>query len=154
MESEVVDAVGAMFLGEFQHTLDPKGRVILPSAFREGLKEGLVMTVGLDNCLTVHAVGDWQRVVAGLRNLRSTDRRERSFARMITSSAHPDTPDRQGRITIPARLRDYASLTKDVTVVGADSRIELWDSTAWDAYRDTAMDDFANTDEAFNLGIF
>ena len=143
-----------MFLGEFQHTLDPKGRVILPSAFRELLAEGLVMTVGLDNCLTVHSLDDWQRVVTGLRNLRSTDRRERAFARMITSSAHPETPDRQGRITIPARLRDYARLTKDVTVVGADSRVELWESSAWAAYRDQAMDDFANTDEAFNLGIF
>ena len=153
-EVRVVDGANDMFLGEFQHTLDPKGRVILPSAFREQLSEGLVMTVGLDNCLTVHSVPDWQRVVEGLRNLRSTDRRERSFARMITSSAHPETPDRQGRITIPARLRDYAGLTKDVTVVGADSRVELWNSTAWDAYRDQAMNDFANTDEAFNLGIF
>jgi MraZ protein len=143
-----------MFLGEFQHTLDPKGRVILPSSFRELLQEGLVMTVGLDNCLTVHPVADWQRVVAGLRDLRSTDRRERAFARMITSSAHPETPDRQGRITIPARLRDYARLTKDVTVVGADSRVELWDAEAWAGYRDQAMQDFANTDEAFNLGIF
>ena len=143
-----------MFLGEFQHTLDPKGRVILPSAFRELLSEGLVMTVGLDNCLTVHSLPDWQRVVEGLRNLRSTDRRERSFARMITSSAHPEAPDRQGRITIPGRLRAYAGLTKDVTVVGADSRVELWDSVAWDAYRNQAMNDFANTDEAFNLGIF
>src|SRR3712207_5749385 len=102
MESTEVAHDSAMFLGEFQHTLDPKGRVILPSAFREQLKEGLVMTVGLDNCLTVHAVNDWHRVVAGLRSLRSTDRRERSFARMITASAHPETPDRQGRITIPA----------------------------------------------------
>ena len=154
MESPEDAVEGAMFLGEFQHTLDPKGRVILPSAFREQLRDGLVMTVGLDNCLTVHAVADWHRVVAGLRNLRSTDRRERSFARMITSSAHPDTPDRQGRITIPARLREYANLTKDVTVVGADARVELWDSSAWDTYRGQAMDDFANTDEAFNLGIF
>ena len=143
-----------MFLGEFQHTLDPKGRVILPAAFREPLTEGLVMTVGLDNCLTVHPVADWQRVVAGLRKLRSTDRRERSFARMMTASAHPDTPDRQGRITIPARLRDYASLGKDITVVGADSRVELWDTTAWDAYRDQAIQDFANTDEAFDLGTY
>ena len=143
-----------MFLGEFQHTLDPKGRVILPSAFRELLTEGLVMTVGLDNCLTVHPVADWQRVVGGLRDLRSTDRRERAFARMMTSSAHPETPDRQGRITIPARLREYAGLSKDVTVVGADSRVELWDTAAWTRYRDQAMTDFANTDEAFNLGIF
>ncbi|MGH3665677.1 MAG: division/cell wall cluster transcriptional repressor MraZ [Egibacteraceae bacterium] len=143
-----------MFLGEFQHTLDPKGRVILPATFRAALKEGLVMTVGLDHCLTIHPAADWHRVVDGLRNLRATDRRERMFARMITSSAHPETPDRQGRITIPVRLRDYASLGRDVTAVGADSRVELWDSGAWETYRDQAMRDFANTEQPFNLGIF
>ena len=141
-----------MFLGEFQHTLDPKGRVILPSAFREALREGLVMTVGLDNCLTEYWVDDWQGVVEGLRTLKPTDKQQRSFARMITSSAHPDVPDKQRRINIPARLRDYAGLGKDVTVVGADSRVELWDTARWESYRDQAMRDYANTCEAFNLG--
>ena len=150
----MTDVVAAMFLGEYQHTLDPKGRVILPSAFRDLLKEGLVMTVGLDNCVNVHPVADWQPFVQGLRNLRTTDARERSFARMILSSAHPETPDRQGRVTIPQRLRDYAGLSKDVTVVGNDSRVEIWDTVAWQAYRDAAMQDFANTDQAFNLGMF
>lgn len=154
MGTTVGDGADAMFLGEFQHTLDPKGRVILPSAFRELLSEGLVMTVGLDNCLMVHPAADWQRVVEGLRNLRTTDRRERMFARMITSSAHPETLDRQGRITIPARLREYAGLGKDVTVVGADARVELWDAAAWERYRDQAMQDFANTEESFDVGIF
>ena len=143
---------GAQFLGEFRHTLDPKGRLILPASFRETLSEGLVMTVGLDNCLTVHPVDDWSRVVTNLRNLRSTDRRERMFSRMITSSAHPEVPDKQGRVTIPPRLRDYARLSKDVTVVGADARLEIWDSPTWDAYRDAAMRDFASTDTPFNLG--
>ena len=143
-----------MFLGEYQHTLDPKGRVILPAVFREQLQEGLVMTVGLDHCLTVHPVADWERVVEGLRTLRTTDRRERMFARMITSSAHAETLDRQGRVTIPSRLRGYASLDKDVAVIGADSRVELWDAAAWDAYRDQGMADFANTEQAFDMGIF
>jgi MraZ protein len=141
-----------MFLGEFQHTLDPKGRVILPSAFREQLKGGLVMTVGLDNCLTIHPTDDWRRVLESLRNLRTTDRRERMFARVMTSSAHAEDIDKQGRVTIPARLREYASLTKDVTVVGADMRIELWDTSRWEAYRDGAMADFANTEQPFDLG--
>lgn len=145
---------GAQFLGEYRHTLDPKGRLILPASFRETLSEGLVMTVGLDNCLTVHPVADWQHVVEGLRSLRSTDRRERMFSRMLTSSAHPEVPDRQGRVTIPPRLRDYARLSKDVTVVGADERLEIWDTTTWDAYRDAAMHDFASTDQPFNLGKF
>lgn len=141
-----------MFLGEYQHTLDPKGRLILPSAFREPLEKGLVMTVGLDNCLTVHPLEDWERVLESLRALRTTDRRERMFARMMTSSAHAETPDRQGRITIPARLRDYGELTKDVTVVGADARVELWNSQRWEEYRRSAMEDFANTDQPFDLG--
>jgi MraZ protein len=142
-----------MFLGEYQHTLDPKGRVILPAAFRERLSEGLVMTVGLDNCLAVHPTADWEHVVAGLRSLRTTDRRERMFARVMLSAAQPETPDRQGRITIPARLREYAQLSKDVTVVGADARLELWDTARWEAYRDEAMADFANTEESFGLGV-
>lgn len=141
-----------MFLGEYQHTLDPKGRVILPSAFRDRLKAGLVMTVGLDNCLTIHPLDDWQRVLENLRNLRTTDRRERMFARVMTSSAHSEELDKQGRVTIPARLREYAALTKDVTVVGADMRVELWDSVRWEAYRDSAMADFANTEQPFDLG--
>ena len=143
-----------LFLGEYRHTLDPKGRVILPKAFREALSEGLVMTVGMDHCLAIHPAGEWRRVVEGLRSLRSTDRRERMFARMITSSAHADHLDRQGRVTIPSRLRDYAGLDKDVTTVGADARVELWDTAAWEEYRDQAMRDFATTEQPFNLGIF
>ena len=144
----------ARFLGEYRHTLDPKGRLILPAAFRESLQEGLVMTVGVDNCLTVHPVDDWERVLGGLRALRTTDRRERAFVRVIISSAHAETPDRQGRVTIPPRLRQYAGLSKDVTVVGGDSRAEIWDSERWESYRDEAMQTFANTDQPFNLGMF
>jgi MraZ protein len=143
-----------MFLGEYQHTLDPKGRVILPSAFRAQLKDGLVMTVGLDHCLTVHPTDEWERVVEGLRALRTTDRRERMFARVMTASAHAEELDRQGRITIPARLREYAGLTDRVAVVGADNRVELWDAERWDSYREEAMADFADTDQPFGHGIF
>ncbi|MDP8969598.1 MAG: division/cell wall cluster transcriptional repressor MraZ [Actinomycetota bacterium] len=143
-----------MFLGEYQHALDPKGRLILPSAYRDDLQEGLVMTVGLDHCLAVYPLPAWERVKEGLRSLRATDRRERMFTRMVTSSAHHETLDRQGRITIPARLRDYASLTKDVAVVGADEHLELWDASRWDAYRGEGMAEFATTEQAFDLGIF
>ncbi|MFO8075490.1 MAG: division/cell wall cluster transcriptional repressor MraZ [Actinomycetota bacterium] len=143
-----------MFLGEYQHTLDSKGRLILPSAFREQLEGGLVMTVGVDHCLTVHPQQEWDRVLAGLRSLRSTDRRERMFVRMMTSSAHPEQPDKQGRITIPQRLRGYASLDRDITVVGADERVELWDSARWERYREDAMREFAETDAPFDLGGF
>ncbi|CAN5342851.1 division/cell wall cluster transcriptional repressor MraZ [soil metagenome] len=141
-----------MFLGEYRHTLDSKGRLILPAAFRDELRDGLVVTVGLDHCLAVHPAADWRRVVEGLRSLRTTDRRERMFARVLTSSAHPEELDRQGRVTIPQRLRSYAALARDVAVIGADSRLELWDTTAWEAYRERAMTDFANTERPFDLG--
>jgi len=143
-----------MFLGEFQHTLDPKGRVILPSTFRDSLKEGLVMTVGLDHCVAVYPESEWESVVAGLRNLRATEGRERAFARMILAYAHQEIPDRQGRVTVPARLRNYAGLDRETTVVGNDARVELWNTEGWQAYRDRAIEDFATTDQAFNLGIF
>ncbi len=145
---------GGIFLGEYQHSLDPKGRVIFPAAYREQLGEGLVMTVGVDNCITVHPIPEWERVIDGLRRLRSTDRRERMFTRMMTSMAHADQLDRQGRVTIPARLREYAHLDRDVTVVGADTKIELWDTAQWERYRDQAMADFAQTDHPFDLGGF
>ncbi len=143
-----------MFLGEYQHTLDPKGRVILPSAFREDLSEGLVITVGMDHCLAVHPTADWARVIEGLRGLQATDRRQRAFARTMLSSAHPEALDKQGRVTIPSRLRAYAGLDRDVVVVGADSRLELWDAARWDAYRAEAMADFADTESSFGPGIF
>ena len=146
------DVLGAMFLGEYQHTLDPKGRVILPSAFRESLKEGLVMTVGIDHCVEVHPAANWKPFVERLRDLRTTSAKERAFVRMILSSAQAETPDRQGRVNIPARLRTYASLGKDVTVVGQDTRVEIWDSAAWARYQSAAMEDFANTEQPFNLG--
>ncbi len=142
------------FLGEFQHTLDPKGRVILPSRFRDELAKGLVMTVGQDHCLTIYPVDVWRELAVRLRSLRSTDRRERAYARAMRSYAHPDEPDRQGRITIPARLREYAELTKDIAVVGQDTAVEVWDSARWERYRDAAVDTFAETDQPFDLGGF
>lgn len=142
----------ARFMGERQHTLDAKGRVILPSVHREQLREGLVIAAWLDHCLTVLPNEGWERVLASLRTLRSTDRAQRQFARMMMSSAHPDTLDRQGRVTIPPRLRDYARLGKDVTVVGADDHLELWDSARWEEYRDQGMAEFANTEHSFDLG--
>ncbi|QBI18140.1 transcriptional regulator MraZ [Egibacter rhizosphaerae] len=141
-----------MFLGEYQHTLDSKGRLILPSAFRERLQEGVVLTIETDRCLSLYPQSDWERMLEGLRELRTTSERERKYARMLLSSAHPDALDRQGRVTLPARLREYADFTRDVTVVGADTRIELWDRERWESYRSEAMEEFAATDSPFELG--
>ena len=141
-----------MFLGEFQHSLDPKGRVILPSAFRDELTEGLVMTVGLDHCIEVRSAEGWKERINELRALRTTDAKERRFARMMTALAHPQQLDKQGRVSVPSRLREYAGMSKEIAVVGSDDHIELWDTNRWSDYRDQALADFANTDEAFGMG--
>ena len=141
-----------MYLGTNQHTLDPKGRLILPAAHRETLEAGCVLTVGHDRCVTLHPAARWAEVVEGLRQLRSTDRRERMFSRMVTSSAHPQELDKQGRITVPPHLRAYASLEREVTVVGNDDHLELWNGTAWDAYMAQALEDFADTADPFDVG--
>lgn len=110
------------------------------------------MAKGLDRCVTVYPTQQWQRVVAELRALDASDRRARGFVRTMLSSAHPDTLDRQGRVTVPARLREFASLDKDVTVVGVDRRIELWDTETWGRYQTDAGSEFVNMDQAYQLG--
>lgn len=146
------DLERAKFLGEFRHTLDAKGRVILPANFRDELKEGLVVAPGQDKCLTVYPPDEWSKALKDIRTLRRTDVRERQFARVLTSQAHPDTLDRQGRVTIPARLRTYAGLSKDVMVVGRDAVAELWNAESWERYLEQGMEEFANTAQPFDVG--
>ena len=142
------------FLGTHEHSVDTKGRVVLPAAYRENLEEGLVMTIGINRCLTVHPETEWRRYREGLRKLKTTNAAQRQFSLMTTSQAHRDTPDRQGRITIPARLRDYAGIDKEVCVVGADTRVEIWDRARWEAFEAEARDALASTSESFDVDIF
>lgn len=140
------------FLGERQHTLDAKGRVILPAAYRQQLGRGLVIAAWLDHCLTVLPKARWREMVKSMRNMSYTDAAQRQFVRMMMSSAHPDALDKQGRVTIPTRLREFAHLDREVAVVGADDHVELWDSTRWEEYRGPGLDQFANTNQSFDLG--
>lgn len=121
-----------MFLGEFEHSLDAKGRLVLPRKFRDDLEErGCVLTKGQESCLYVFSMDQWEEEVARLRRLPRTDRRNRKYQRSFFASALDQTLDRQGRIQIPDRHREYAGLDKDVTVVGALDRIEIWSRSAW-----------------------
>lgn len=138
-----------MFLGEHEHTLDPKGRVILPSRFRERLSSGLVLVPGQDRCIDVYPVGVFERRLEELRGLPREEQRTRSYLRVLTAGAHQDTPDGQGRVTVPQRLRDYAGLDKDLTVVGVDEKVEIWDRSTWQAYLEGAEDAFAGLDTPF-----
>lgn len=140
-----------MFLGEHQHTLDAKGRVILPARFRERLAAGLVFVPGHDRCIDVYPVASFERRVEQLRALPREDQRARGYLRVFLAGAHQDAPDGQGRVTVPPRLRDYAGLDKELTIVGADEKVEVWDRATWEEYREQAEAQFAGLDTPFDL---
>ena len=120
-----------MFLGEFQHSLDDKGRLILPVKFRDRLAEGAVITKVLDGCLAVWAADEFERVANEMLEKARRGGDERNVMRSLAAGAAEVALDRQGRIPIPANLRTFAGLEKDVTVNGAFNRIEIWDRERW-----------------------
>jgi MraZ protein len=135
-----------MFLGEHLHTLDGKGRVILPARFRERLASGLVLTPSQDRCIDVFPLTGFERRVEELRALPRTDQRARTYLRVFLAGAHEEKPDAQGRVTVPPRLREYAGLDRDLTVNGADEKLEIWDRATWEQYRERAEETFATLD--------
>ena len=122
--------VAPMFLGEFQHTLDAKGRVILPARYREALEEGAVMTK-VDGALAVYPRNDWEEVARRIQERAREGGTQRQAARAYFAGAAEVTPDRQGRIAVPQQLRTYAGLERDVVVVGVFDRLEVWDAQRW-----------------------
>lgn len=120
-----------MFLGEYQHSLDAKGRVILPSKFRARLSEGCVITPGQENCLYVYPHEEWERVSERLVGSRTASGKARAFSRFWFSGSTEEVPDKQGRVGIPEPLRTYAHLDRDVAVLGVGSRVEIWDRERW-----------------------
>lgn len=119
-----------MFLGEFHHTVDDKGRIVLPSKFRDLLLRGAIVSKG-DGCLFIYTLDEFEMVAQGLREKSRTSKAAREAARSFFAGATDVTPDKQGRLTIPQSLRSYAHLEKEVTVLGVYSRIEIWDSATW-----------------------
>jgi len=117
-----------MFLGEHQHSLDAKGRVILPARFRDQLEGGAVMAKALDGCLAVYPVDEFERVAANLREKRARGATERQAARSYFSGAVEITPDKQGRVAVPQHLRTFANLEREVIVAGNFDHIEIWDA--------------------------
>lgn len=121
-------------MGEFQHTIDGKGRLIMPSRFRESLGESFVVTRGLDNCLFVYPPGEWRALQEKLQVLPFTKADARAFVRFLFSGATECIVDRQGRILLPSHLREYARLEKDVVVIGVSTRVEIWSLEEWTRY--------------------
>ncbi|TDM07376.1 division/cell wall cluster transcriptional repressor MraZ [Macrococcus lamae] len=123
-----------MFIGEYQHQLDTKGRIIIPSKFRGELSEHFVITRGLDKCLFGYTLNEWQKIEEKLKTLPITKKDARKFMRMFFSGAVEVDLDKQGRINIPSHLREYAELSKECVVIGVSSRIEIWDRTHWQTF--------------------
>ncbi len=143
-----------MFLGTHEPRLDDKGRLVLPAKFRDSLAKGVVLTKGQDRSVVLWPVDEFSIYAERLREASRTDARVRSYLRVFFSSAFDDMPDKQGRITIPSTLREYAQLEKDLVVVGADTTVEIWDPAAWNAYLAQAEPKFADTQEEIAPGIF
>lgn len=112
------------------------------------------MTIGFENSLTVHTLSQWQVLLASLREMKSGNAQQRQMTRMIASHAERMSLDKQGRVTIPPRLRQYSRLSKDCAVVGSVDHAEVWDSERWDDYEARSLIDLAETDTTFNIGIF
>jgi MraZ protein len=127
-----------LFLGEHRHGLDDKGRVIFPAKLRDGLGAQVVLQKGIDPCVYILPPEEWERQVARVAELPTTNPQARRYARFFFSQAQSERIDRQGRLTVPQAFRAYAGLEKEVVVVGAGTRVEIWDSERWDSHREQA----------------
>jgi MraZ protein len=139
--------VGRLFLGTHYPRLDDKGRLILPARFRDELAGGVVITKGQEHCLYVFPMAEFQRQADELNAQPMANRAARAYSRVFFSGAHDEVPDKQGRVTIPPPLRAYAGLDRDLVVIGASSRVEIWDKQAWETYLAESEDDFAGIEE-------
>jgi MraZ protein len=142
-----------VFLGTHTPRLDDKGRLILPAKYRDELASGLVLTKGQERCLFVFPQTEFARITDALRAAPVTAKAVRDFSRVFFASASDEIPDKQGRITIPAALRDYAALNRDCAVIGANTRLEIWDAAAWDSYLDQQEDAFSQASQEVLPGV-
>ena len=139
-----------MFFGTYTPKLDDKGRLILPAKFRDQLAGGLMVTRGQEHCLYVWPQAEVERITERLREAPVSNKGTRDYVRMFSSASSDETPDKQGRITVPPKLREWANLSKDVVVIGAMTRLEIWDEAAWEAYSESQEESFAElSDEVF-----
>lgn len=143
-----------MFIGEYHHNIDDKGRLAIPVKFRGDLAKGAVVTRGLDASLFLLPLEEWGKLAEKLSSLPLGQSNSRAFARLMLAGAMDVNLDKQGRFVIPEYLREYASLQKNVVVVGVNTRLELWDAQAWDEYRQkTEQDAVAIAEQLGELGI-
>lgn len=146
--------VAVVFLGTHTPRLDEKGRLILPAKFRDELAEGLVITKGQERCLYVFPTAEFARIAGRLREAPMTEKAVRDYGRVFFASASDESADKQGRITVPPALREYAGLSRDCVVIGQFSRAEIWDATAWEQFLGEHDQGFSDVTSEVVPGIF
>jgi MraZ protein len=143
-----------MFMGEYQHSLDEKGRLIVPAKFREDLGEQFIITRGLDNCLFVYPVAQWKILEEKIKELPTAHADTRAFVRMFFSGAVEAELDKQGRVVIPQQLREHAKIDRDVYVIGISTKVEVWAKETWENYSTQAQQSYEGIAETIiNIGI-
>jgi MraZ protein len=141
------------FEGSYQHSLDAKGRVVMPVDFRAGLADGCHVAPGLDSCITVYPEETFERVRARVTEGARRGTRQRNVARAFIGNSRRVEVDRQGRVALPPMLRELAGLDREVVVVGVDERIEIWDLARWRAQESVGLEDMATSPDLADLGI-
>lgn len=143
-----------MFIGEYHHTIDDKGRLAVPVKFRDDLVKGAVVTRGLDSSLFLLPLEEWGKLAEKLSGLPLGQKNSRAFARLMLAGAMDVSLDKQGRFIVPEYLRGYAGLKKSTVIVGVNTRLEIWDEDAWNAYREQTEEDAESIAEQLgDLGI-
>lgn len=144
-----------MLMGEYHHNIDEKGRLIIPSKFRNDLGEKFIITRGLDKCLFVYSEEEWNKLIAKLKTLPFTNKDARNFTRFFLSGATVNEFDRQGRINISSSLVSYANLIKECVIIGANDRLEIWSEELWDNFIESNEDNLSDIAEnLFKGGLY
>ncbi|NLW13709.1 MAG: division/cell wall cluster transcriptional repressor MraZ [Trueperella sp.] len=143
-----------MFLGTYEPRLDDKGRLILPAKYRDQLQGGLVMTRGQEHCLYIFPMSEFENMLERLNQAPMTSKEARTYKRVFLSGANDQVPDKQGRVTIPVALREYASLEREVAVIGSGAHVEVWDLDEWNSFLDTNESEFADREDELIPGVF
>jgi len=143
-----------MFIGEYHHTIDEKGRIIIPVKFREELGNNFIITRGIENCLFVYSEENWAKITNKLNSLPFTKKDARTFNRFFMSGATSVELDKQGRVNISKPLIDYASLLKDCVIIGTGDRLEVWSQESWESFFDSTKDSMSDIAEnLFNESV-
>jgi len=143
-----------VFMGEYQHSIDIKGRLIIPSKLRDGLGDTFVITRGLENCLFVYPTQEWEQLELKLKELPFTKKDVRAFTRFLLSGAVEAEIDKQGRVLVPSNLREFASISKECVIIGVSSRVEIWSKEKWNEYyeaADASFEEIAETIVDLNI---